>query len=291
MLNYLKAFLFFFIWVIIALTSHYLITHKNFKIINFYGTEPSNIIETKSQPALNNLNVISNNETIFRFSKGFRIVENSEKISSIDSIPFLIDSLSIFLINNYDKQLEIIGKYSSSENSNLGSLRANSLKNQLINKGISQKSIKISKNNEPFVFDKNGTFSNGIELKFIPSNSMLLDSIVNVISNKRLYVTVENDLLIENTELIEYTKLLKQFSKKNPSKTVDITGHTNNKGYFENNLILGKNKANKLKEYFIKNGISKIQINTFTRGEAEPIANKYTKEGKLLNNRIEIRIN
>ena len=105
-----------------------------------------------------------------------------------------------------------------------------------------------------------------------------------------MYVALENSQLIENAELIKYTQLLKQFLDKKPSKTIDITGHTNNNGYFENNLIIGKNKATKLKEYFINSGITKNEIHTFSRGEAEPIANKYTEEGKLLNSRIEIRI-
>lgn len=291
MLNYFKAFLIFFIWVIIALTSHYFITHNNYKNINFFSDESSSKTETNKQSILNTLNVVSNNKTVFSFSHGIQIFENSEETSDIESIPFLVDSLSIFLAKNYDKQLEIIGKYSNLENSNLGVLRANSVKNQLISKGIVQKNIKTSSKNEPIVFNKNGTFFNGIDLKYISLDSLTLDSIVNIISNKRLYVAIENNLLIENTELIEYTQLLKQFSKKNPLKTINITGHTNNKGYFENNLIIGKNKANNLKEYFIKNGITKIPINTFSRGEAEPIADKYTEEGKLLNNRIEIKIN
>lgn len=53
----------------------------------------------------------------------------------------------------------------------------------------------------------------------------------------------------------------------------------------------GLNMANSLKDYFTKNKNINIDIKTYSRGEAEPIANKYTEKGKLLNQRIEIKIN
>ena len=70
-----------------------------------------------------------------------------------------------------------------------------------------------------------------------------------------------------------------------------ITGHTSNDGYFDKNLVKGLNMANSLKDYFTKNKNINIDIKTYSRGEAEPIANKYTEKGKLLNQRIEIKIN
>ena len=288
MLNYLKAFLFFLFWAAIALSSHYFITHQYFGNINKKTTQEIKPLEATT---LSLFKVKNNTETVFSAKNGFTIFKNSELVSSADSIAFLVDSLTVFLANNYDKQLEIIGKYTNSEKTTLGISRANSLKDQLIKKGIVSDFIKTSDKKEPFVFNTNGAYSNGIELKFIPLNSKTLDSLESIISTKRLYVSIENEQLIENSELFKYVLLLKQYLIKHPAKKVEITGHTDNTGYFENNLIKGKIKSDKLKDYLIKKGISKTSINTFSRGEAEPIATKYTEEGKALNNRIEIRIN
>lgn len=291
MLNYLKAFLVFFLWVAIALSSHYFITHQHSG--NLKASIKSSDKEIKSLEAttLSNFTVKNGAETVFSTAKGFTIFKNSEKISSVDSISFLIDSIKDFLDNNYDKQLEILGKYTNLEDSNLGFSRANSLKNQLINKGIAQKKLKTSNKKESFDFNENGTFQNGIELRFITLNKTILDSLEYTITNKRLYVSIENEQLIESYELSKYVLILNQYLIHNPVKTVEIIGHTDNNGYYENNLIIGKNKANKLKEYFLKKGIVNVPISTFSRGEAEPIANKYTEEGKALNSRIEIKVN
>ncbi|MGV6844956.1 MAG: OmpA family protein, partial [Lutibacter sp.] len=121
-------------------------------------------------------------------------------------------------------------------------------------------------------------------------NQTVIDSINQSIETKRLYVTVNKNKLTVNNNLKEYTRLLKQFLAKNPTKQVFITGHTDNKGYYQINLAKGFKKANLVKKYFELNGITN-RILAFSRGEAEPIADKNTVEGKIKNNRIEIKIN
>ena len=44
------------------------------------------------------------------------------------------------------------------------------------------------------------------------------------------------------------------------------------------------------KDYLVKNQNTTYNIKTFSRGEAEPIADKNTEKGRLLNQRIEIKI-
>ena len=280
------------IWVAIALTSHHYITHQYFGNFNATSAEnSSNKIEKETVLTQHILEIKNGKEVVFKFANGIKITKNKEIVSAINSVPFLMDSLSLFFKNNYNKQLEIIGKYTTLENNaNLGNLRANSLKNELISSGIKPTKIKTSGKNETFNFNENDVYYNGIELHFTPLNKRVLDSLENNITNKTLYLNYTNNKLIINNELVNYTNLVKQYLKNNPTKIIEITGHTNNKGYYKNNLIIGQNKANSVKAYLIKNGISENVITALSRGEAEPIANKYTDEGKALNNRIEIRI-
>jgi len=292
MLNYLKAFFVFFLWVAIALTSHHFITHQYFEYLD-NSLENSSIKSDKTNISAHSiLKIKSGNDVVFKFVNGIQITKNESKVSALNSIPFLIDSISKYLNNNYTKHLAIVGTYNNTEsNTNLGKLRANNVKNELIKNGFDRIKINTEGKNEAFVFNKNNNYSNGIDLNFVPLNEMILDSIETIIINKRIYLDYTNNNLVFNTELINYTNLVKQYLKRNPTKTVKITGHTDNKGFYENNLIIGQNKANALKAYFIKNGISENAITALSQGESEPIANKYTEEGKALNNRIEIRIN
>ena len=276
------------LWAAIALTSHYFITHKNY--INLISpTEKASEKTNISTPTI--LEIKNGSEIEFQFTNGIQITKNKEQVSSIKNIPYLIDSLSNFLKNNYNKQLELIGKYNNLENnSNLGVLRANALKNEFINNGFKPTKIATTGINNSFSFNKKDVFNNGVDIHIIPLNKITLDSLENELTNKTLYLKYTDNKILINSELNNYISLLKQYLKNNSTKTVEITGHTDNKGYYENNLIIGQNKANALKEYFTKNGISKNKINTFSKGESEPIANKYTEEGKALNNRIEIKI-
>jgi len=51
------------------------------------------------------------------------------------------------------------------------------------------------------------------------------------------------------------------------------------------------NRAENLQEYFSENGINFNKIETFSKGESEPITEKITEAGRAKNRRIEIQIN
>ena len=77
---------------------------------------------------------------------------------------------------------------------------------------------------------------------------------------------------------------------KYPTKKVYIEGHTDNLGYYQNNLIVGLQRANILKNYFISKGIESTKIITSSKGESEPIATKGTIEGRAINRRIKVTL-
>jgi outer membrane protein OmpA-like peptidoglycan-associated protein len=285
MLNYLKAFSVFFIWVIIALTLHSTINYYTFG----YCLNAEEDLKKQTNKISNNLAItVNKTDTLFTFSKGFTIKKNENTVSTI---PFITDSIKNYMSSRYDKQINITGKFSKNEvDTNIGFQRAKKVKNLLLAKQIHPSTIILKSKLANFTFDTEDFYTNGVEINFENIPQKKIDSIEFSIANKRLYVDFENNELIANKNLKEYCIFLKIYIQKNPSKKIEITGHTDNRGYYENNLIIGKIRAEKLKQYFVENGIENNKILVFSKGESEPIADKNTEEGKIKNRRIEIKI-
>ena len=69
-----------------------------------------------------------------------------------------------------------------------------------------------------------------------------------------------------------------------------ITGHTDNTGDANQNLkVWGKKRAEALKTYMVKQGVSAEQITCESKGQLEPVADNNTREGRALNRRANIR--
>lgn len=78
--------------------------------------------------------------------------------------------------------------------------------------------------------------------------------------------------------------------KENPTAKVTITGHTDNVGNADKNLLLSEQRAVAVKEYLLSKGIPKENINTKGLGSQKPIADNTTEDGKRKNRRIEIEV-
>ncbi|WP_175454770.1 OmpA family protein [Lutibacter oricola] len=264
-------------------------THRNFdnctSITNSTISGSQNNIKTA-----NNFIIAYKNDTLFKATKGFQIKNNETSISSIDSIYKLTYFLKNKINNNYTKQLEILGYYEKNEKESIGLARANNLKKELISKGFTASLINTATKQTTIKFNKKTIAFNGIQINIKDLAPSIIDSLETIITTKILHTQLENQTLIEDAELKNYIHILKQYQKNHPTKTISITGHTDNKGYFQKNLIKGQLKADALKNYFAKQGIQ-MPMQSFSKGEAVPIANKYTIEGRALNNRIEIKIN
>jgi len=74
------------------------------------------------------------------------------------------------------------------------------------------------------------------------------------------------------------------------STTIIITGHTDSEGDAMTNMILSQNRADAVKEYFIKHGVASSRIKTIAYGESIPLMDNESEDGKLHNRRAEINI-
>ncbi len=69
-----------------------------------------------------------------------------------------------------------------------------------------------------------------------------------------------------------------------------ITGHTDNTGSIHANKILGEKRANFIKQYLVKSGISNDRISVISKGELKPIATNNTENGRAKNRRVVVTI-
>ncbi|MDP3859262.1 MAG: OmpA family protein [Stagnimonas sp.] len=77
---------------------------------------------------------------------------------------------------------------------------------------------------------------------------------------------------------------------KYPDMQVEVAGHTDSKGSESYNLKLSDGRAASVREYFVSKGIAEGQITSKGYGEAEPVADNTSDEGRERNRRVELRI-
>ena len=77
---------------------------------------------------------------------------------------------------------------------------------------------------------------------------------------------------------------------ENPNIRVEVAGHTDNTGGRALNERLSVARAESVKNYLVSKGIEANRVYTEGKGEASPVADNKTKEGKSKNRRVEIEV-
>lgn len=118
------------------------------------------------------------------------------------------------------------------------------------------------------------------------SKDLYLDPIevgVTVIIKNIYFNFDKTDLKQESyPELNRLTNLM----KSNPGITIEIAGHTDDKGSDDYNLTLSDGRANSVMQYLLQQGISSERMIAKGYGETEPISTNYTDEGRAENRRV-----
>ena len=95
------------------------------------------------------------------------------------------------------------------------------------------------------------------------------------------------DLLPESFDALDS---LYDVIETNMFKKVEISGHTSNTGSRERNLYLSKNRAEAVKKYLVKKGLSPKMFVCIGYGPDLPIADNDTQEGQSENRRVEFKL-
>ena len=83
---------------------------------------------------------------------------------------------------------------------------------------------------------------------------------------------------------------LAELFKKKPEWNLQISGHTDNIGDDQKNLILSKKRAEAVKNYLAVKGMNASKLYVLYFGETMPIASNDTSEGRQKNRRVEMKI-
>ena len=83
---------------------------------------------------------------------------------------------------------------------------------------------------------------------------------------------------------------LNSILKRCDQHRIDIIGHTDNIGDMEENLVLSRERAEAVAQYFIKNGVRESALITAGFGETQPLTNNDTARNRKRNRRVEIVI-
>lgn len=118
-----------------------------------------------------------------------------------------------------------------------------------------------------------------LRVKFEPARSYTLD---NVYFDFGKY-TLRPESFKELDELFSYLKLKTEMK-------IEIAGHTDNVGKDVDNLKLSQQRAEAIRQYLIKKGITPARITAKGYGATQPIADNTTDEGRQKNRRTEVRI-
>lgn len=93
-----------------------------------------------------------------------------------------------------------------------------------------------------------------------------------------------NSYEIPSAGFIELEKL-KQVLTENPTLKVEISGHTDNVGKAEDNMVLSTNRAKAIVEWLVRNGIDAGRLSYKGYGATKPVAGNDTEEGRAQNRR------
>jgi outer membrane protein OmpA-like peptidoglycan-associated protein len=95
--------------------------------------------------------------------------------------------------------------------------------------------------------------------------------------------------IIKVGSLPSLTELAEVLVKK-PEWRLQITGHTDNVGDDQKNMILSKKRAEAVKNFMVSKGIVADRLFPLYFGETMPIAPNESPEGRQKNRRVEMKI-
>lgn len=115
------------------------------------------------------------------------------------------------------------------------------------------------------------------------------DGIVVTFDEKSGVYFATNKFDINTASQATLSKLIAVF-KEYPDTNLLVVGHTDSQGADDYNMTLSKNRAQAVTNYLVSKGISQGRLTTNWFGEAQPVNDNATAEGRAKNRRVNIAI-
>jgi len=205
----------------------------------------------------------------------------------------LLDDLATYLINNPQRQVKIYGRYRPSEAElkdgifeNLGLARANTIRQQLIDRGIEEdrmaldyEQIDSEELGRPISFELSGDDTEKPE-----TYKRVLFTFENMTFSNANFA-IDSEVFRPSAQFLMYADSLQTYLSKNSTQSIKIIGHTDDDGNELYNEDLGQKRANSAKAFLQKMGINN-KIITSSMGESQPAAPNTTEANKQKNRRV-----
>ncbi|HLW29769.1 MAG TPA: thrombospondin type 3 repeat-containing protein, partial [Brumimicrobium sp.] len=94
---------------------------------------------------------------------------------------------------------------------------------------------------------------------------------------------------IKGSSVVSLNELAEVLLKKE-GWSLQISGHTDNVGNAQSNLILSKKRAEAVRDFMIERGVEKERLFVLYFGQTQPIQSNDTNEGRQANRRVEMTI-
>lgn len=105
-----------------------------------------------------------------------------------------------------------------------------------------------------------------------------------------IYFPFNSTNKLNNAKIEKYLSDVAERVKKTGEK-VSISGHTDDIGSEESNILLGQRRANVVKSFLISKGVSASQLITTSKGESSPVVVNSSSANRAMNRRVELKIN
>jgi OOP family OmpA-OmpF porin len=312
MRTFLKAFLVFMAWFIIAFL--YISTDATSQIKTFFIDFKKNSakIETISEVLPDSTQNQTESDLVIEKNKAYLYVNDKfgEVLFSLDSISILKNSDSVFynsskesyfepliayLEENEDVEIIINSEYSATENfdtPNIGLKRGEFIVNELAKLGVSPYILSVKSIIRELDFDEDNQISGVVSFQIKPLDEERKAEIESKrVISQIVYPTFTFARIIENKELRDYAKELRHLFEANPNRKAKIIGHTDNIGSALDNYQLGLKYAQQVRWFLInREGFDPSRLTALSEGESNPIDDNNTQSGRKKNLRIEFII-
>ncbi len=114
-------------------------------------------------------------------------------------------------------------------------------------------------------------------------------------TDRGLSLTLGNDVLFEvNQSRLKagasdgMGRVLQLVNREYPDRKISVEGHTDSRGSDASNQRLSQDRADSVRVHLVSRGLESTRVRAEGRGEARPIADNSTAEGRANNRRVEI---
>ena len=235
-------------------------------------------------------------DIIFIFSEGISIIKNEIEINIPASTIDYKYKINTYLLEHPDQELHINSIYSPKEQiitPNIGLQRAKNIYKQLVVTGVPGEKIVTKSVIKDILFNEKGGFNNSIYFTFKPLDKNRVSLLNKRVPETRIvYPIFSNSGIIANKDLRDLLDEVKNYFSNNPTKNIEIVGHTDKIGNEVDNYNIGLKYAAQVRWFLISKGkFDKTLLTAASKGESEPIGDNNTQRGRIANKRIEIIFN